>query len=42
MFRIKLLSENKLTICAFVHVHYQISRENFEPEPGLEQGPPDI
>ena len=28
--QIKLLSENKLIICAFVHLHYQISREEFE------------
>ena len=28
------LSENKLIICAFVNLHYQISREKFEPEPG--------
>ena len=38
----KLLSENKLKICAFVNLHYQISREKFEPEPGLELGPPDL
>ena len=29
---IKVLNENKLIICAFVHLHYQISREKFEPE----------
>ena len=34
-----LLSEHKLIICAFVNLHYQISREKFEPEPGLELGP---
>ena len=33
---IKLLSENKLIICAFENLHYQISREKFEPQPGLE------
>ena len=36
------LSENKLIIRAFVHLHYQISREKFEPEPGLKLGPPDL
>ena len=30
--QIKLLSENKLIICAFRNIHYQISREKFEPE----------
>ena len=34
--QIKLLGENKLIISAFVNLHYQISREKFEPEPGLE------
>ena len=32
----KLLSENKLIICALGNLHYQISREKFEPEPGFE------
>ena len=36
--QIKLLSENKLIIYAFVNLHYQILREKFEPEPGLELG----
>ena len=40
--QIKLLNENKLIICAFVHLHYHISREKFEPELGLELGPPDL
>ena len=31
--------ETNLIICAFVHLHYQISREKFEHEPGLEPGP---
>ena len=35
-FQIKLLSENKRLICTFGNIHYQISREKFEPEPGLE------
>ena len=39
---IKLLSENKLIICAIVHLHYHISTEKFEPESGLELGPPDL
>ena len=34
--QIKLLSENKLTICAFANLYYQIPREKFEPEPGFE------
>ena len=34
--QIKLLSENKLIICAFGNSHYHISREKFEPEPGFE------
>ena len=38
MFYIKLFSENKLKICAVVNLHYQISREKFEPETGLELG----
>jgi hypothetical protein len=33
--QLKLLSENKLKICAFGNIYYQISREKFEPEPGL-------
>ena len=33
----RLLSEKKkLIICAFGNIHYQISREKFEPELGLE------
>ena len=32
-FQIKLLSKNKLIICALGNLHYQISREKFEPEP---------
>ena len=36
---IKLLRKNKLVICAFLHLHEQISREKFEPEPGLELRP---
>jgi hypothetical protein len=40
--QIKLLSENKLIICAFVNLHYQISREQFVPEPGLELGHPEL
>ena len=34
--KIKLLTENKLIICALGNLHYQISREKFEPEPGFE------
>ena len=34
--RRKLLIENKLIICAFGNLNYQISREKFEPEPGFE------
>ena len=30
----KLLSENKLIICALGNLHYQISREKFAPELG--------
>ena len=41
-FEIKLLSENKLEICPFVNLHYHISREKFEPQPGLKLGPPDL
>ena len=33
---IKLLTENKLKICALGNLHYQISRQKFEPEPGFE------
>ena len=29
--QIKLLSENKLIVCAWGNLHYQISREKFEP-----------
>ena len=36
--QIKLLIENKLIICALGNLHYKISREKFEPEPGLEPG----
>ena len=35
-FYIKLLIENKLIICALRNLHYQISREKLEPEPGFE------
>ena len=34
--QIKLLIENKLIIFALGNLHYKISREKFEPEPGLE------
>ena len=34
--QIKLLIENKLIISALRILHYQISREKFEPEPGFE------
>ena len=34
--QIKSLSENKPIICAFGNLHYQISREKFEPELGFE------
>ena len=40
--KFKLLVKTNLIICAFVHFHYQISREKFDPEPGLELGPPDL
>ena len=33
--QIKLLIENKLIICAMGNLHYKISREKFEPEPGF-------
>ena len=36
---IKLLIENKPIICAFENLHYQISREKFEPGPVLKLGP---
>ena len=36
VFQFNLLSENKLIICAFGNLHYQISREKFGPEPGFE------
>ena len=36
MYKVGLLSENKLIICAFGNLHYQISREEFEPELGFE------
>ena len=34
--KIKLLSENKLIICALGNLYCQISREKFKPEPGFE------
>ena len=34
--QIKLLIENKLIICSLGNLHYRISREKFEPEPGFE------
>jgi hypothetical protein len=34
--QIKLLSENKLKIGVFVNLHYQTSREKFEPEARLD------
>ena len=36
-FQIKLLNENKLIISALGNLHYQISREKFEPEPGFQR-----
>ena len=33
--KIKLLIENKLIIRALGNLHYKISREKFEPEPGF-------
>ena len=30
------LIENKLIICALGNLHYKISRDKFEPEPGFE------
>jgi hypothetical protein len=38
----KLLSKNKLKICPFVHLHYHIPKEKFEPELGLKLEPPDL
>ena len=35
-FQFKLLIENKLIIVALGILHYKISREKFEPEPGFE------
>ena len=32
--QIKLIIENKHIICALGNLHYRISREKFEPEPG--------
>ena len=37
-----LLSKNKLIICAYENLHYQISREKFKPKPGLKLGPQDL
>ena len=34
--QIKLLIENKLIICALGNLHYKISGEKFESEPGFE------
>ena len=34
--QIKLLIETKPVICALGNLHYKISREKFEPEPGFE------
>ena len=34
--QIKLLSGNKLIICDLWKLQYQIPRENFEPEPGIQ------
>ena len=31
----EILIENKLIICAVGNLHYQISREKFEPESGF-------
>ena len=39
---IELLIENKLIICALGNLHYKISREKFEPEPGFEPRTPDF
>ena len=38
--KINILAELELFI--FITYFYQISREKFEPEPGLELGPPDL
>ena len=35
-YQIKLLNENKLIICALRNLHYKISSEKSEPEPGFE------
>ena len=35
-FLVKLLIENRLIIRALGNLHYKISREKFEPEPGFE------
>ena len=35
-FLLRLLSENKLIICALGNLYCQISREKFEPEPGFD------
>ena len=40
--KIKWLVKTNFIIWAFVHLHYKTSREKFEPEPGLELGPPDL
>ena len=37
LIQIELLIENKLIICALGNLHYKISREKFEPEPGFGQ-----
>ena len=34
--QIKLVIRDKLIICALGNLHYQISREKVEPEPGFE------
>ena len=34
-YQIKLLNENKLIICALRNLHYEVSREKLEPEPGF-------
>ena len=38
----KLLTENKLIICALWKLQYQISKEKFVLEPGSETGCPDL
>ena len=40
--QIKLLIEDKLIICALGNLHYQISREKFELEPGFEPRNPEV